>query len=65
MSQVIPLDATTIVVKCDNEKEIEEIMDIISRKDRGAHVHSFLEFASENRILGKDYKFNREECYDR
>ena len=64
MGQVVQLDATTILVKGDNDNDLAEIIDFVSKRVKREHVRSFLEFASQNRILGKGYKFNRDECYD-
>ena len=65
MSQVVFLDATTLLVKSDNESDLADIVDYISQKDRTARIHSLLESASKIRIKCKDYKFNRDECYER
>ena len=65
MTQIVQLDATTILVKSDNENDLAEIIDLVSQKDRVAKIHSFLAFAAQNRVLSEGYKFNREECYDR
>jgi len=65
MGQVIPLDATTLLIKSDNENDLAEIIDFVSKKDKSNAVQSFLEFASQNRILSKDYQFHREDCYDK
>ena len=65
MSQVVQLDATTILIKSENENVLAEIIDFISEKDKHERVRSFLNFTSKNKILGENYQFNREECYDR
>ncbi|MCL2744525.1 MAG: hypothetical protein FWE67_11805 [Planctomycetaceae bacterium] len=65
MSQVVQLDATTILIKSDNEDVLAEIIDFVSAKDKHESVRSFLNFTSNNKILGENYQFNREECYDR
>ena len=65
MSQVVQLDATTILVKSDDENVLAEIIDFVSTKDKIERVRSFLDFTSENKLLGENYQFNREECYDR
>ena len=65
MSQVVQLDATTILIKSDNENVLAEIIDFVSEKDKLGRVSSFLDFTSQNKILGENYQFNREECYDR
>ena len=65
MGQVVQLDATTILIKSDNENDLAEIIDFVSQKNKIERVHSFLDFASKNKILSESYQFNREECYDR
>ena len=65
MRQVIQLDKTTILIKSDNKDDLAEIIDFVSKKDKIEHVHSFLNFASQNKVLSESYQFNREECYDR
>ena len=65
MSQVVQLDATTLLIKSDSENVLTEIIDFVSAKDRIERVRSFLDFTSKNKILGENYQFNREECYDR
>ena len=70
MGQVVQLDATTVLIKSDDTKDLAEIVDFVSQKSKISQqnkigrVHSFLEFASQNNILSEDYRFNREECYD-
>jgi len=70
MGQVVQLDATTVLIKSDDTKNLAEIVDFVSRKgkisqqDKIGQVHSFLEFASQNNILSENYRFNREECYE-
>ena len=65
MGQVVQLDATTILIKSDNENDLAEIIDFVSKKDKIEHVRSFLDFASQNKVLSESYQFSREECYDR
>jgi len=65
MSQVVQLDSTTLLIKSDNENVLAEIIDFVSAKDKLERVRSFLDFTSNNKILGENYQFNREECYDR
>ena len=65
MTQIIQLDATTVLIKSDNEEDLAEIVDLIAKKNQVKHIHSFLAFAAQNRVLSEDYKFNRDECYDR
>jgi len=65
MSQVVQLDATTLLIKSDNENVLAEIIDFVSAKDKLERVRSFWDFTSKNKILGDNYQFNMEECYDR
>ena len=65
MYETMALDSKTIIIKSDNERELSEIIDFISKKDKEKNIKSFLKFVSDNRKVIKDYKFNREECYDR
>ncbi len=65
MLEAISIDPKTLIIKADKESDIAEVIDFISRKDKQAAIDSFLQFASENRFLDKDYKFNRDDCYDR
>jgi len=63
--ETMTIDSKTLVIKADSENDIPEIIDYINQKGKNRNINSFLHFASENRIEAKNYKFNREECYDR
>jgi hypothetical protein len=65
MYETVALNSRTLIIKSDNDQEFSDIIDFVSRKDRTENIHSLLKFASENRKIIKDFKFNREECYDR
>ena len=65
MYESMALDSRTIVIKSDNERELSEIIDFISKKDKENNIKSYLQFASDKRKIAKDYKFNRAECYGR
>jgi hypothetical protein len=65
MYETMTIDSKTLIVKSDNESELAEIMDFIANKGKEQRISSFLKFASENRKTVENYKFNREECYDR
>ena len=65
MYETMALDSKTIVVKSDNERELSEIIDFISKKDKEMCIKSFLQFAAGKQKIAKDYKFNRAECYGR
>ena len=65
MVKTITLDSKTILVKSDNENDLSEIINFISKKTKITEIGSFLKFAEENRVDSKNYKFNRSDCYDR
>ena len=62
--ETMTIDSKILVIKADDENDIPEIIDYINQKNKGKNISSFLQFASENRIEAKKYKFNREECYE-
>jgi len=65
MLETVLLDTRTCIIKSDNEGDLQEIMDYISKVKKANAVQSFLQFASDHRIEKKDYLFNREDCYGR
>jgi hypothetical protein len=65
MYETMALDSNTIIVKSNNKEELSDIMDFISKKDKEKNMEALLKLASKNRKRVKNYKFNREECYDR
>jgi hypothetical protein len=65
MVETIALDKRTMLLKSDNEIDIDEIVNMIIQRNKMEKLKSFLNFASENRIVDNTYKFNREDCYDR
>ena len=54
-----------MIIKSENEDDLPEIIDFINQKDKNKSIDSFLNFASQNRIEIKNYKFNRDDCYGR
>jgi hypothetical protein len=62
MYETVALNSRTLIIKSDNDQEFSDIIDFVSRKDRTENIHSLLKFASENRKIIKDFKFNREKC---
>ena len=61
--ETMAIDSKTLVIKTDNETDLPEIIGYINQKNK--NIDSFFNFASKNRINAKNYKFNRETCYDR
>jgi hypothetical protein len=65
MYETMTLDSNTIIIKSDNKRELSDVIEFISKKDKEKTMEALLKTASENRRRVKNYKFNREECYDR
>jgi hypothetical protein len=65
MYETMVLNSNTIIIKSNNKEELSDIMDFILRKDKEKSMEALLKLASEHRKRVKNYKFNREECYDR
>jgi hypothetical protein len=65
MYETMTLDSNTIIIKSDNKKDLSDIIEFISRKDKEKNIEALLKLASENRKRVKNYKFSREECYDK
>jgi hypothetical protein len=63
MCETIIIDPKTIIIKTDDEKELSEVIDLITKRDKEKSLKSFLDFAASKRKIVKNYKFNREECY--
>jgi len=59
------LDSKTLIIKSDSEDDLPGIIDLLNQKDKNETINSFFNFALQNRIEIKDYKFNREDCYGR
>jgi hypothetical protein len=65
MLEAISLDSKTMIIKSDEETDFSEIIQFVIQKDKNKDVASFLKFVAQNRIVDKDFKFRRDECYDR
>jgi hypothetical protein len=65
MLKTISLDSKTIVIKANKEDELSDVIDYIAQKTKHDNLSSFLNFASKHRASEAEYKFNREDCYDR
>jgi hypothetical protein len=63
MCETMTIDSKTMIIKADNEKELSEIIDFVSKRDKDNSLKTFLKFASSKRKIVKNYKFNREDCY--
>jgi len=62
--EAVSLDARTVIIKSDNENDIAEVIEFISKKQKKEGIHALLNFASQHRFIKADYIFNRDECYD-
>ncbi|MDR1493046.1 MAG: hypothetical protein LBT05_10035 [Planctomycetaceae bacterium] len=65
MFEIIYLDSKTVLIKSDNEQDLSDAVHLITQKEKTGAIDAFLKFASENRFVEKDYKFKRDDCYDR
>ena len=65
MLQTISIDSKTIMIRADSGNDLAEIIEFISKKDKQKSLDTLLNFAADNRKIEKEYKFNRDECYDR
>lgn len=68
MYHATTLDARTLIVRCDVEGELTELLAYINRKAKTRKqdiAHRLLAFAHENYAADKTFRFNREECYER
>lgn len=65
MFETIALDTKTMIVRSDNETDLAEIIEFITKKDKTDAINSFLKFAAKNRVVNKGFKFNREDCYEK
>ena len=63
--EAVSLNPNAIIVKSDNENDILDIIDFISKRDKKNNIDALLNLASENRVIEKGYIFNRNECYER
>jgi hypothetical protein len=63
MLETMTIDSKTMIIKTDNEKELSEIIDFVSKRDKDNNLKLFLKYASSKRKVVKNYKFNREDCY--
>ncbi|MDR1222315.1 MAG: hypothetical protein LBL07_05485, partial [Tannerella sp.] len=64
MLQTVSLDARTLLIKAEHEKELSWIYDYLNTQNRKKIIEDFLDFAEKKHPVD-DFKFNRDECYDR
>jgi hypothetical protein len=64
MLQTVSLDARTLLIKVEHEKELSWIYDYLNTQNRKKIIEDFLDFAEKKHPVD-DFKFNRDECYDR
>ena len=66
MYQATTLDARTLLIKADFESDLTELLSYINQKKRKKDlVNRLLDFAKNNYETDKNFKFNREECYEK
>jgi hypothetical protein len=65
MIQTVSLDAKTLLIKADHESDLSWIYAYLNRLDKEKNVGELLHFAAQRRVIEKDYKFERDDCYVR
>ena len=65
MVETITLDSKTMLIKSDNENDLSEIITFLTHKDKFNEIDQYLKFAADNRTDSSEFKFNRNDCYDR
>ena len=68
MYQATTLDSRTLLIKAEFEGDLTELLSYINQKTKIKKkdlVNKFLDFAKNNYETDKNFKFDREECYER
>ena len=68
MYQATALDSHTLLIKAEFEGDLTELLSYINQKTKMKKqnlVNQFLDFAKNNYETDKNFKFNRDECYER
>jgi len=68
MYQATTLDSRTLLIKAEFESDMTELLSYINKKTKIKKqdlVNQFLDFAKNNYETDKNFKFNRDECYER
>jgi len=67
MYQTTALDSRTLLIKTEFESDLTELLSYINQKTKTKKqdlVNRFLDFAQKNYETDKNFKFNRDECYE-
>ena len=68
MYQATALDSHTLLIRTEIESDLIELLSYINQKTKTKKhnlVNRFLDFAKNNYETDKDFKFNRDECYEK
>ena len=66
MYQATTLDSHTLLIKAEYESDLTELLSYINQKTKKQDlVNQLLDFAKNNYETDKNFKFNRDECYER
>jgi len=68
MYQATTLDSRTLLIKVEFERDLTELLSYINQKTKTKKqdlVNQLLDFAKKNYETDKNFKFNRDECYER
>ena len=68
MYQATTLDSRTLLIKAEFESDLTELLLYLNKKTKIKKqdlVNQFLDFAKNNYETDKNFKFNRDECYEK
>jgi len=68
MYHATTLDSRTLIIKAEFEDDLIELLSYINKKTKMKKqnlVNQLLDFAKNNYETDKDFKFNRDECYEK
>ena len=68
MYHATTLDSRTLIIKAEFESDLMELLSYINKKTnikKQNLVNQLLDFAENNYETDKNFKFNRDECYER
>jgi hypothetical protein len=64
MLEAVSLAPKAVILKPDENTDFAEIANFIIENNKTKDAAAFPGFAARNRITDREFKFNRDECYD-
>lgn len=65
MLQTVSIDSKTLLIKADVESELSHLFDYLSKIEKENKLKKLFDFADRHFKQIADFKFNREDCYNR